>query len=409
MASTTSLPPLEATPLRSEPACRRKPVVLTLITSLWPGNDASGWNISIAALAEALQDEFEFLAVSRDRPFVAPAPSASSGEWFAWRSGRVRYCAPGALGVKGLAKILREIPYDLLLLNGFHDRHFTIPALLLRRFGLAPRRATILSPRGEFSAGALGLKAGRKAAYQTTARRLGLLSDVWLHATSEDEAAEFERGFPYARRIAVAPDFGMPLEPLAHRSAPPGPLRIVFLGRVSRVKNLDLALRALAHVTAPVAFDIYGPLQDAAYWAECERLIAALPASISAHHCGEIANECAPELLAATDLLFLPSRSENFGHAIFEALSCGAPVLIGDATPWRDLEADSAGWDLPLGDPTVFAKKIDALAAMDESARALLRAGARAKAEAFVRASDAVRRTKEMLRAALAERGACAG
>ena len=274
MASTTSLPPLEATPLRSEPACRRKPVVLTLITSLWPGNDASGWNISIAALAEALQDEFEFLAVSRDRPFGAPAPSASSGEWFAWRSGRVRYCAPGALGVKGLAKILREIPYDLLLLNGFHDRHFTIPALLLRRFGLAPRRATILSPRGEFSAGALGLKAGRKAAYQTTARRLGLLSDVWLHATSEDEAAEFERGFPYARRIAVAPDFGMPLEPLAHRSAPPGPLRIVFLGRVSRVKNLDLALRALAHVTAPVAFDIYGPLQDAAYWAECERLIA---------------------------------------------------------------------------------------------------------------------------------------
>src|SRR5947199_71186 len=158
MASTTSLPPLEATPLRSEPACRRKPVVLTLITSLWPGNDASGWNISIAALAEALQDEFEFLAVSRDRPFGAPAPSA----------------------------------------------------------------------------------------------------------TSEDEAAEFERGFPYARRIAVAPDFGMPLEPLAHRSAPPGPLRIVFLGRVSRVKNLDLALRALAHVTAPVAFDIYGPLQDAA-------------------------------------------------------------------------------------------------------------------------------------------------
>ncbi|TLZ02118.1 MAG: hypothetical protein E6K39_16570, partial [Gammaproteobacteria bacterium] len=86
--------------MRSEPACRRKPVVLTLITSLWPGNDASGWNISIAALAEALQDEFEFLAVSRDRPFGAPAPSASSGEWFAWRSGRVRYCAPGALGVK---------------------------------------------------------------------------------------------------------------------------------------------------------------------------------------------------------------------------------------------------------------------------------------------------------------------
>lgn len=383
----------------------RKPVVLILIGALWPGNDASGPNISIAALAEALQDEFEFLAVSRDRPFGAAAPSATSGEWFAWRGGRVRYCAPGTLGAEGLAKILREIPYDLLLLNGFHDREFTIPALLMRRLGLAPRRATILSPRGEFSGGALGLKAGRKAAYQAAARGLGLLSDVWLHATNEDEAVDFRRGFPYASRIVIAPNVRRPLEALEHRPAPAGLLRIVFLGRVAPVKNLDLALRALAHVTARVSFDIYGPLQDATYWAECERLIAALPAGVSARHCGEIANDRAAELFAGADLLFLPSRSENFGHAIFEALSCGAPVLIGDATPWRDLEADSAGWDLPLGDPAVFARKIDALAAMDPSARTQLRAGARAKVEAFVRASEAVGRTKEMLRAALAERG----
>jgi glycosyltransferase involved in cell wall biosynthesis len=387
----------------------RKPVVLILIGALWPGNDASGPNISIAALATALRDEFEFLAVSLDRPFGAAAPSAASGKWFAWRGGRIRYCAARTLGAAGLAKLLREIPYDLLLLNGFHDRHFTIPALLLRKLGLAPRRATILSPRGEFSGGALGLKAGRKAAYQAAARGLRLLSDVWLHATNEDEAADFMRGFPYARRIVIAPNVRTPLEALAHQSVPAGPLRIVFLGRVAPVKNLDFALRALACVTAPVSFDIYGPVQDAGYWAECERLIAALPAGASARHCGEIANDRTPELFARADLLFLPSRSENFGHAIFEALSCGTPVLIGDATPWRDLEADSAGWDLPLGDPAIFAKRIDALASMDQGTRARLRAGARAKVEVFVRASDAVRRTKAMLLAALADRNAAAG
>ena len=33
----------------------------------------------------------------------------------------------------------------------------------------------------------------------------------------------------------------------------------------------------------------------------------------------------------------LPTGGENFGHAIFEALSCGVPALISDRTPWRDL------------------------------------------------------------------------
>ncbi len=392
--------------MRNERA--RKPVVLILIGSLWPGNDASGPNISVGSMVETLQDEFAFLRVSRDRPFGATAPVAAGADWFAWRGGRARCCAPGALGAKGLARILRETPYDLLLLNGFHDQDFTLPALVLRKLGLAPRRATILSPRGEFSAAALALKAARKAAYRAAACRSGLLADVWLHATSEEESADFARGFPHARRIVVAPNIRTPLEALAHRPAQDGRLRVVFLGRVSPVKNLDFALRALARVSAPVAFDIYGPLQDLSYWAECERLIAALPENVSARHCGEIANERAPQLFARTDLLFMPSRSENFGHAIFEALSCGAPVLIGDATPWRDLEAIGAGWDLPLGDPAPFAQKIDALAAMDEGERARLRAGARAKAEAFTRASDAAAQTREMFRAALAERAPCA-
>ncbi len=387
----------------------RRPVVLTLIGAFWPGSDSSGPNQSFTAMAEALRDDFVFLRVSRDRPFGAGDALAASGAWVAERNGATRYCPAGAFGAKGLAKLLRETPHDLLLLTGLHDRVFTIPALLARRLGRAPARPTILSPRGEFARGARGLKSAQKSAYQAVARRLGLLGDVWLHATSAQELEDIRRGFPFAKGYLVAPNVRRMIAPAPPTEASEGVVRLIFLGRVSRVKNLDLALRALAFVSARVAFDIYGPKEDAQYWAECERLIAALPSNVTARFCGKIANADAPKTLARYDLLFLPSKSENFGHAIFEALCCGVPALIGDATPWRNLKSYAAGWDLPLGDPRAFAQKIDALAAMDAVAKARLRAGARARAERWVTESSAVEATRSMFRAALAEGNSTAG
>lgn len=382
-----------------------KPVVLTLISAYTPGNGASGPNLSIKGIVEALNDEFVFLRVSLDRPAGGRRALAESGRWHDGPAETVRYCppAPGRFGARGLAGILRSTHYDLLLLNGFHDREFTIPTLLMRKFGLAPVRPTIVSPRGEFSRAARGLKPGRKSAYTVLARHIGLCDDVWLHGTSAEELEDIRRGFPFARGYLVAPNVRRLTAPPAPVVAADGVCRLLFLARISRVKNLDLALRALARVKANVTFDIYGPREDGQYWAECEQLIGALPPNVVARYAGQIDNDAVPAALAACDLLFLPSRSENFGHAIFEALSCGVPALIGDATPWRSLGSDDAGWDLPLGDPGTFAQTIDAFAAMDARARARLRAGARTRAERWVADSDAVEQTRRMFRAALAE------
>jgi glycosyltransferase involved in cell wall biosynthesis len=93
--------------------------------------------------------------------------------------------------------------------------------------------------------------------------------------------------------------------------------------------------------------------------------------------------------MARQELMFMPSRSENFGHAIFEALCAGTPVLIGDRTPWQDLEAAKAGFDIPLPNPAALAAAIDRLAAMSPADYAQWRAGARAMAERFVAGSTA--------------------
>jgi len=372
-----------------------RPVVLACMGAAWPGSDASGPVLSLAAITSALGGEFDFLRLARDRPFGAREASTPAG---VWRDG-ARFCA-GPFGAKGSIRALGEIPCDLLLLNGVFDRDFTIPALLMRRYAGRARTPALLSPRGEFSVGALTLKGGRKAAFLAAGRRAGLFDTIQWHATSDAEWADIRRVFPDARGH-VAPNIRPLLEPLAAVPSADCVLRIAFLGRLSPVKNLDFALRALARVTAPVAFDIHGPEEDAAHVEACRRLAAALPAHVRARFCGALPNAQARDMFAACDLMFLPSRSENFGHAIFEALSCGVPVLIGDATPWRDLAAADAGWDLPLGSEAPFAAVIDALAAMDGPSRARLRAGARQVAERWRQNSDAEARTRAMFHALL--------
>jgi glycosyltransferase involved in cell wall biosynthesis len=73
---------------------------------------------------------------------------------------------------------------------------------------------------------------------------------------------------------------------------------------------------------------------------------------------GEVANKNVPSFLAVNHIFALPTSGENFGHAIFEALAHGKPVLVSDQTPWRGLEPKTAGWDLPLDQPAAFENAI---------------------------------------------------
>lgn len=361
----------------------RMPRVLVTFGASNRGGAANGPLQSLRGLVEELSSDFDFEVLAHPR--------------FGLGSSKLLQGGPIALG-----NVLRTTPHDMLLLNSFYDREVTLPALVLRRLGLVPRPPAILSPRGEFSDGAMGLKTRRKTAYIAFARRLGLLGDVWLHATSEGEREDIRRHFPWARGYLIAPNIKTLAEPVAATTRHDETCRLAFLGRISPVKNLDMALRVLRQVRSPIAFDIYGPTQERGYWRECQRIIAGLPSNVRVTHKGEIANVAVPATLAGYDLFFLPTRGENFGHAILDALAAGLPVLISDRTPFRELERHGAGWSLPLDEPARFAEVIETVAAMSADERLRLRAAARRLAERTVEEGNAVARNREMLATVLA-------
>ncbi len=144
--------------------------------------------------------------------------------------------------------------------------------------------------------------------------------------------------------------------------------RLIFLSRISPIKNLDFALQAISTVSLPLVFDIYGPIEDEGYWKDCLGLIEKLPENISVNYRGSVTPDQVADVFSNYDLFIFPTRGENYGHVIAESLSVGTPVLLSDQTPWRDLARDELGWDLPL-DLDVFAQNIERVAEMDRVSR----------------------------------------
>jgi glycosyltransferase involved in cell wall biosynthesis len=349
-----------------------RPTVLVLLGCFNKATEASGPTQSMIGNARALATRFRFRVVGHSAEGDVPM------QWTEM-SGVERLPLPANPLLPGrLRQIIRETPHDLLVCTSFFDRALTIPTLILRRLGMIPRTPMLLAPRGEFNPGALAIKSSRKSAYTRFVERLNLLRDVHVQATDKLEAEAIARALPSARSIIVGPNLRSVPELPPHRRRNPGdPLRLVFLGRISPIKNLHVALKLLASAGIAAQFDVIGPASDRAYWRECEKLIPSVPPSVSVNIRGAIAPAEVVERLAGYDLMLLPTGGENYGHAIVDSLVAGTPVLISDQTPWRGLSEVRAGIDLPLGEPEQWLEWLRRFAAMDAGELAQWRSGAR--------------------------------
>jgi glycosyltransferase involved in cell wall biosynthesis len=343
-----------------------KPSVLVMSSFYLPGYKAGGAMRSIVGMVEALGDEFDFriITVDRDLGDTASYPDIPQDVWVTVGKAQVMYLSARKRSAVEIWRLLRDLQYDLLYLNSFFARRFSMLPCFLRRVGLIRRVPIILAPQGEFSAGALRLKFWRKRLYLALARRLSLYREVIWHGASAFEEQDIRNQFGETVSIGVAGsltvvDEGQATGNLAASAEPrkaknPGSLKAVFLSRIVPKKNLDGALSLLQGLSGSVQFHIYGPTEDRHYWQACQELIKGLPANIRVAYHGEVRHEEVQSIFAAHDLLLFPTHGENYGHVICEALVAGCPVLISDQTPWRQLQEEGVGWDIALDKPEAF-------------------------------------------------------
>lgn len=340
--------------------------VLLLTGYYLPGYKGGGPIKTITNLVSTTSGVIDYKIVTSDRDLGDDKPYSNVivGQWNQVGSSQIFYNKKGLKELKRTASIVLKKDYDVVYLNSFFSVRFSFIPLLIAK---VLRQKVVLGPRGEFSTGALSLKSKKKQIFIKLYKFFGLHRGTVFQASSSYEAEDIRRVLGSKIDIQIAENIGSQefAEALPTRTS--DVLRAVFVSRISPMKNLLVALETLRNVQQPVLYHIYGPIEDREYWAKCEAVIDTLPSHIQVEHKGELTPEKVAPTMSAYDLFFMPTKGENYGHVIAEALCAGLPILIADTTPWRNLQEQGIGWDLPLQDSDAFSTVIDQLALMPAS------------------------------------------
>jgi glycosyltransferase involved in cell wall biosynthesis len=115
-----------------------------------------------------------------------------------------------------------------------------------------------------------------------------------------------------------------------------GEVRLLYVGRVSREKDLDVlaaAYRRLRDQHLPIQLLVVGdgPYSDA--------LAMSLPEAIFT---GYLTGKELATAYASADVFVFPSTTDTFGNVILEAQACGLPVVVSDSGGPKELVEDRA-------------------------------------------------------------------
>lgn len=347
----------------------KKRKILILNGQYAPGYKGGGPIQSCINMVENLYEQFEFYVLCADRDYkeTIPYSNIEINQWNEVGHANVYYLSPDKQNLKGFEEILNSIDYDVMYLNGFFSPIFTIHPLLLLRLGKLKKKPVILTPRGDFTGGCESKKI-KKFSYIYLSKLLGLYSRLQWHATSDIEERDIKKIFAKANVFTVPnlPTKFIPKKTSISKRI--GELRMVFVSRIFPKKNIKYALEVLSKITeGNVIFDIYGPMEDKEYWAECEKLMKNLPSNVKVKYCGEVQHKDIPQIFEQYHAFFFPTLGENYGHVIVEAMMNNCLCILSKGvTPWDDY-IDYLKIGAELSEPEKFVEIVKRMLELNQS------------------------------------------
>jgi len=167
--------------------------------------------------------------------------------------------------------------------------------------------------------------------------RLRLRHDPWLRRTYQEAScvlgiapyvAELLAGIS-VRRFELLSETGLGgLPERVDRQGRPGPVRLLYVGRLVRTKGARDAIRALGLVRDPgVCLDVVGDGFDRG---ACEDLVHGLGLRDRVRFHGWLPRSRIGDFYRSADVFVFPSYREPGGNVTFEAMSHGLPVVVSD-------------------------------------------------------------------------------
>jgi len=329
-----------------------------------PAYKAGGPIQSVANLVENLNDNIQYKIFCSDSDLdKTKLQGVKFDEWTTHNAHtQVWYSSKKKRSAALIRSKIKNSGADILYINGIYSWDFNLVPLFV---GNKIRK--IVSVRGMLHPGALSQKALKKKCFLLLWKLTGLHNRCEFHAADEQEKKYIQKIFGNNIKIHVAQNFPKRLSKQESLSKHEGSLNMISVALISPMKNILLVLRALQALHETIIYHIYGPVKDEKYWQLCLEQIESMPAGVTVKYLGDIAPKDVREALSNSHLFILPSKSENFGHAIFEALSAGLPVITSNNTPWNLLREAKAGINVDPENITLLTDAIGVFANMQQN------------------------------------------
>ncbi len=336
-------------------------IILLYITYNWfsPAYKAGGPSQSLQQLAKHLSREQEGKVLCAHEDHDGSEIAVPANSWvpfldksFVWYSSKITWYR--------WILFIRKQPAKVWFINGIYSLRFNLIPLL---FGKGRK---VISPRGMLDPGSISQKYFQKKIYLFFWKLLGFHRSCLFHAASEVEADNIRSFFGNGVRVSIVPNLPreMDYQPMPFRKNKV--LQLVTVALINPVKNYALVLESLLYCKYPLQYDIYGPIHHDTYWKQCEVVIDKMPSHIQVNYHGDIHPDAVAAVLTNAHVYIQPSRSENFGHSLFEAFSVGRPVITSFQTPWNDLLRQHAGINVEVKDTGDITEAIEFFATMDD-------------------------------------------
>lgn len=237
-----------------------------------------------------------------------------------------------------------------------------MPNVYAGQIALKARKPFIVSPRGMLATEAMKFSSRKKQLFWTMFQERIIARAIAWHATSAEEAQDI-RAFGLTAPIAIIPN-GIDLASIVADHDVARPHRtVLFLSRIHPKKGLSDLLLAWLHVSVHRPcwqLVIAGPDENG-YRTELEAHVARSGIR-SVKFLDAAYGTDKAQLFAAADLFVLPTRNENFGLVVAEALAAGVPAIVTKGAPWSGLETEKSGWWIDQGVEPLTAALLQATA-----------------------------------------------
>lgn len=343
--------------------------VLVLIPYYLPGYRSGGPQRTIENLVELFGGKNDICILTQDHDFDDSRhyPGIANNTWISVGNAKVMYVSTAEYAWKAIKEYYDK--FDVIYSCGLFEQN-TVSLLLIHRLRKKCNKRVYIAPMGVFSEGAFCNSSYlKKRVFISVYKAIGAFKNIIWSFTTEEETCLAEKvlkkpidNYIIAEDLPRKIDFEKYKKIAEKHIKEPSKLELVYISRIPPKKNLLYALKLLnTDYHGEISYDIYGIKEDEKYWQECENEMQKLPNNIHVKYCGELKPNQVMDTFSRYDAFLFPTKGENYGHIIYEAISTGCVPVITNLTPWKDHRIIVHSID----EPEEFRKDIRSLLQMD--------------------------------------------